>query len=569
MAKRPSRKTDRSAGLLRAAAISLIALTALVTGPAVRRASAQPDQQIPVIQIEDPAQLGADDTTLAGVSQLTFGNTNEALAIFQLNNGRPQQAGGELTNDNQPAGIGWILELPQGASGPLVQFVTVSGPVSPTAEFIQVNGPGAAGPIILGASTGPASNSGGTSPTSNPTSMATSTDPANNSGGTGPTSMATSSSPASNSGGTSPTGAATSNAPANNSGGTSPTGMATSSAPANSSGNNPRNSPIRTHPTRGGAAHAATMMGLQFPVFLAEVGGLVILGLTLLILLGRHATRAARKRQLGPRLAAWLTGPSRRRRERMLRAGLVQVWRADTRSVRAATMALTEAGQLVPPTVQAAVAAEVGTDSVRVFPAPELDQQQSSWADPGATGIWVRPQASEDARHIHNALCRPVRVGGDRGSQLFVDISHCDGTIALTGDPTAASEVLLALLGEFAEYHRDLILAVLGTRQAGSVRTQLMRHSGMLAARIGPAAPAIDSPVRAAAARRQITGVVAVPGDSPIQESLAVARLCALPGSTWLALVVGDVPGAHWRWNVDRAGHLRLPTIGRTVVAAL
>jgi len=373
--------------------------------------------------------------------------------------------------------------------------------------------------------------------------------------------MATSSAPASGSGNQ-----------ASGSGGTGSTSMATSSAPvggSRNSGNKSHRSRARTQTTRGGAAHAATMMGLQFPVFLAEIAGLVVLGLTLLILLWRQATRAARKGQLGRRLAAWLTGPSRRRREHMLRAGLGQAWRADTRSVRAAMMALTEAGQLVPPTVQAAVAAEAGTDSVRVFPAPELNQPQSSWADPGATGIWVRPQASEDAQQIHNALCRPVRVGGDRGSQLFVDISHCDGTIALTGDPTAASEVLLGLLGELARYHRDLTLAVLGTKPAGSVRAQLIRHSGVLAARIGPAAPANDSPVRAAAARRQITGVVVVPGDTPIQERIEVARLCALRGSTWLALVVGDVPGAHWRWNVDRAGHMRLPALGRTVVAAL
>ncbi len=348
--------------------------------------------------------------------------------------------------------------------------------------------------------------------------------------------------------------------------------MATSSARASGSGNSghsSHSSPARGHTTRGGAAHAATMMGLQFPVFLAEVAGLVLLGLTLLILLGWHATRGWRKRQLGRRLSAWLTGPSRRRREHMLRATLGQAWRADIRSVGAATVALTEAGQLVPPTVQAAVTAEVGTDSVRVFPPPELNRLQSSWADPGATGIWVGPRASEDARQIHNALCRPVRVGGHRGSQLFVDISHCDGTIALTGDPTAASEVLLALLGELARYHRDLTLAVLGTKPAGSVGAQLMRHSGVLAARIGPAAPANDSPVRAAAARREITGVVAVPGDTPVQERIEVARLCALRGSTWLALVVGDVPGAHWRWNVDRAGHTPLPALSRTVVAAL
>jgi hypothetical protein len=496
MTKRPSRKTARRAGLLRAALILLIALTALVAGPAVWRADAQTDQQIPVIEIESPAQLGADDTTLAGVSQLTFGNQDEAYNIFLQNDGRPQQVGGELTSADQQLQVGWILELPQGASGPLVHFVTVSGPLSPTTEFVRASG----------------------------------------SGGAGSMSMATSSPPASGSG---------------------------------NSGNHSHSSSTGTRTTRGGAAHPATMVGLQFPVFLAEVGGLLVLGLTLLILLWRHATRGARKGPQGGRLVAWLTGPSRRRRERMLRAALGQAWRADTRSLRAATLALTEAGQLVPPTVQAAVAAQVGTDSVRVFPAPELGQLQSSWADPGATGTWVRPQASEEARRIPNALCRPVRVGGDRGSQLFVDISHCDGTIALTGDPAAASEVLLALLGELAMYHRDLTLAVLGTRQAGSVKAQLMRHSGVLAARIGPAAPASDSPVRAAAARRPITGVVAVPGDTPIQESFEVARLCALRGSTWLALVVGDVPGAHWRWNVDRTGHMRLPAIGRTVVAAL
>jgi hypothetical protein len=535
----------------------LITLTALITGPALGRASAQPGQQIPVIQIQSPAQLGFQDTTLADVSESTFGQTNEALEIFQLNVGRPQQVGGELTEENQQLQVGWILELPQGASGSLVQYVTVSGPVSPTAEFIQSGGPGNGG--SMGMTTG----SGGTGSTGTATSSA----PANGTGGTG---SGGTGSGGTGSGGTGSTGTAAGSATANGTGGTGPTSTATSSAPANGTGGtgkNPHSSPARTPPAHGSAAHPATMMGLQFPVFLAEIGGLVMLGLTLLILLW-HATRGARKHQLGRRLAAWLTGPSRRRRERRLRAALAQDWRADTRSVRSATMALTEAGQLVPPTVQAGVAAEVGTDSVRVFPAPEFDQLQSSWADPGATGIWVMPHASADARQVRNALCRPVRVGGDRGSQLFVDLSHCDGTIALTGDPAAASEVLHALLGELAQYHRDLTLAVLGTRQAGSVRAQLMQHSGVLAARIGPPTPANDSPVRAAAARRQITGVVAVPGDTPIQESFEVARLCALRGSTWLALVVGDVPGAHWRWNVDRAGHMRLPAIGRSVVAA-
>lgn len=469
MTKRPSRRTACGAGLLRAAAVSLIALTALVIGPAVWRASAQSGQQVPVIQIKSPAQIGVDDTTLADVAQLTLGNADLANEIFQLNVDRPQQVGGELTSPNQQLEVGWVLELPQGASGPLVQFVTASSPAS-----------------------GSSGNSGTSSQKSTTGNQATS----------------------------------------------------------------------------AGPAHAVRIAGLALPVFLATIGGVLLLALTVLILLRRRVAGVG-KDSLGRRLAARLTGPSRRRRERKLRAALGKSWRADTNSPGLARAALAEAGQAIPPSLQGAIAADLRTDSIRVFPAPDLTPPPPWLADSEAPATWTRPLFSGYVPQINDVMCRPVRIGGDQDRQLFVDVSHCDGTIALTGDPAAASEALLALLGEVGVYHPDLDLAVLGTAPLGSVRARPMRHSSELAALIGRAAPPYDSPVRAAAERRRITGVVAVPRDTPVQESIEVARLCALRGSTWLALVVGDAPGAHWRWDVDRAGRVRLSALARTVLAPL
>jgi hypothetical protein len=484
MTTRPSRRTACGAGLLRVAAIVLIAATALVTGSAGQRASAQEGRKIPVIQIQSPARIGVDDITLPEVAQLTLGNAGLANEIFQLNVDRPQQVGGELTNPNQQLEVGWVLELPQGASGPLVQFITEGGS----------SGSGGSGSAGSGNS-GTSSNSGTTS---------------------------------------------------------------------HGSTSNPRT-------THVGATRVVTIGGLklQLPILLAEIGGLLLLGLTLFILLRRRAARGARKDSLGRRLAAWLTGPSSRRRERASRVALGQAWRADTYSPGLARAALAEARQVIPATVPTAIAADVRKDSIRVLPAPDLAPPQPWGADPEASRTWIRPRFSGYVPPVNDAMCRPVRVGGDQDGQMFVDVSHCDGAIALTGDSAVASEVLLALLDEFGEYHPDLGLAVLGTVQPGSVRANMMRDSGELAALIGPAAPAFDSPVRAAAARRRITGVVAVLGDAPTHESLEVARLCALRGSTWLALIVGDVPGAHWRWDLNHAGRVRLSALGRTVVAPL
>ena len=497
MTKRPSHRTGRRAGLLRAAAIAAITLTALAAGPFVQRASAQGALEIPVTQIN------SEDTTLPEVAQLTLGNPNLADEIFQLNDDRPQHVGGVLTSPDQQLEVGWILELPQGASGSLVYDIQVSATPGPSAEFVESGGSG---------------NSSSTG--------------SGNSGSTGSTGS-----------GNSGTASHNTNSHSSSSHGTT-TGQQSGIA---------------------GAKHAVTMLGLKLPVFLAVIGGLLLIVLTLVIL--RRRRRTARGTRKG--LAAWLAGPFRQRRERRSRAALGRAWRADSDSPGLAGTALAEAGRAIPPAVQAAIVADMRPDAVRVFPVPDLVPPQPWQADPEAPGTWVRPRFPGYIQQVSDAMSRPVRVGGDQDRQLFVDVSHCDGAIALTGDPGAASEALLALLGEFGAHHPDLVLAVLGEARLGSVKANLMRNSSQLAALVGPEAPAIDSPVRAAAVRRRITGVVAVSGDAPIQERAEVVRLCSQRGSTWLAVVVGDVPGAHWRWDVDHDGHVRLSSLGQTVLAPL
>jgi hypothetical protein len=96
-----------------------------------------------------------------------------------------------------------------------------------------------------------------------------------------------------------------------------------------------------------------------------------------------------------------------------------------------------------------------------------------------------------------------------------------------------------------------------------------LRHTSELAAMItGTPSPA-DTPVLAAAQRRHLTGVVAVSATVPPEEQAQTARLCSVRGSTWIAVIAGDVPDAHWRWRAHRDGTLDVPLLNRTVVATL
>ncbi len=308
--------------------------------------------------------------------------------------------------------------------------------------------------------------------------------------------------------------------------------------------------------------------GVQIPVVLAVIGGVLLLALTLLILLRRQAGRAARRigrslSAVGARLAA----PGRRRRARKFRQQLARQWQGDTTGPGAVRAALAEATRALSPAIAGPVAADLTSDAIRVLPAPDLPPPPP-WQPDGERG-WSRPRWTNYAPNPADVDCRPVRVGGSADRQTFVDLSYCDSVVALGGDSATANEVLGALLNEITTYHPDLRVAVLGTLAGLSDRAVQFRHSSELATVIGPQRPMFDTPVRAAAQRHRLTGVVAVPASAPPTESVEVARLCGTRGSTWLALIVGDVPGAHWRCQVHRDGTMELPWLDRTLVATV
>jgi hypothetical protein len=304
-------------------------------------------------------------------------------------------------------------------------------------------------------------------------------------------------------------------------------------------------------------------------IVLAVIGGIVLLIITLLIALRHQAARVARAAAAARRRAAdRITGPSRRRRSRLARSRLAREWRSDPVSAALARTALTNAGQALPASTSRPVAADVSRAGVLVTPMPPVEPPPL-WQRSGS-GWLGTPVVAMQVNGGGDELCRPIRVGGEQHRQVFIDLSHCDGVLSLAGDTRTAAEILNALLDEISADHPDLKLASLGRAAGTTGARHQLRHSSELAALIDrPTAQFDDAPLRAAARRRRLTGVVAIPDGTPATESAEVARLCSVPGSTWMAVAVGDIPGAHWRWEARPDGTVSLPLIRQTVIAAM
>ncbi|MGW5498747.1 LysM peptidoglycan-binding domain-containing protein [Streptomyces olivaceoviridis] len=434
----------RTAGPPRILSGLLTALLAVLTltGPAVSTANAEDKGLIKVYVVRSAAQNGGAADTLPEIAQRTLGSPARSQDIFTLNQGRAQTDGGALTSPDQTLDPGWILRLPDDASGPFVKLARDN-----------------------------------------------------------------------------------------------------STSPDTSVG------------------------GIRIPIVLAVLGGVLLLLLTLLILLRRQAGRLARSfGRAAKTLGARIVAPGRRRRGRRLRRNLARRWHGDTTGPGAVRAALTEAAGAVPTASAGPVAADLASDGVRVLPAPDLPPPPP-WQADGEHG-WLRPRWTDHVPDPDETVCRPVRVGGSADRQTFVDLSYCDSVVALTGDPAMADEVLAALLAEITTYHPDLRVAMLGARPAGvPERVGQFRHSSELARLIGPEQSVFDAPVLPAAQRHRLSGVVAVSASVSRPERAEVARLCGARGNTWLALVVGDVPGAHWRCEVHRDGTMHLPWLDRTLIA--
>jgi hypothetical protein len=105
-------------------AVLLLTLIGLPAGPALAQAN---DGKVKVIVVPSLDQTGGQAVGLRQVAAATLGDQNRAGEIFKLNQGLRQPDGSSLQNPNAGLRPGWILRLPDDASGQLVQIARLTG----------------------------------------------------------------------------------------------------------------------------------------------------------------------------------------------------------------------------------------------------------------------------------------------------------------------------------------------------------------------------------------------------------------------------------------------------------
>ncbi|WP_406434756.1 hypothetical protein OHA59_47645 [Streptomyces sp. NBC_01589] len=83
--------------------------------------AADGNRLVKVFAVSDPARTGGQPDTLPSIASRTLGDPDRAGEIFDLNRGQAQRDGGALTAPTEQLHPGWILRLPEDATGPDVQ----------------------------------------------------------------------------------------------------------------------------------------------------------------------------------------------------------------------------------------------------------------------------------------------------------------------------------------------------------------------------------------------------------------------------------------------------------------
>ncbi|GGN44765.1 hypothetical protein [Streptomyces fuscichromogenes] len=106
--------------LLQALTGLLLVCLAVFGAPAA--AMAADGDLVKVFVVQDPAQTGGTLVTLGAIAKSTLGDESRAGDIFTLNRGLTQKDGSSLNSPDEALHPGWILRLPEDASGPDVQL---------------------------------------------------------------------------------------------------------------------------------------------------------------------------------------------------------------------------------------------------------------------------------------------------------------------------------------------------------------------------------------------------------------------------------------------------------------
>ncbi|MDM7831251.1 hypothetical protein [Cellulomonas edaphi] len=252
--------------------------------------------------------------------------------------------------------------------------------------------------------------------------------------------------------------------------------------------------------------------------------------------------------------------------------------RLDT-SLRQLAALCAAAGRDLPPVY----AAQIDDTRLTLFLAP---------ADAHAPSPWT---VAEGGRQWHLAADAPVPAGrlgaapypglvslgrSPEEADVLVDLEAAQGTISIVGDEAVAAEVATAIAAELvtnswsdglrvsgvdlpqelAEVGGERYRAVPGVADALpalSARQADVLGTSVLAGRVRGGSGGTGTPEYLVAGRTP----------SP-EEARRIAEVAADGGrAPWGAIVVGDVPGARWRIEVDAEGSLRVGVLGLSVTA--
>ncbi|MEU0968972.1 hypothetical protein ABZ357_27440 [Streptomyces sp. NPDC005917] len=141
---RPANPTVR---MLLRTMVALLAACLMALGGTASAHAAPDDDLIKVFVVPDPAQAGGQLATLQSIAVSTLGDASRSGEILDLNRGQAQKDGGTLDSPADQLHPGWILRLPQDASGPDVRLARDTGgqgaATIPPASGQQTSPPGA------------------------------------------------------------------------------------------------------------------------------------------------------------------------------------------------------------------------------------------------------------------------------------------------------------------------------------------------------------------------------------------------------------------------------------------
>ncbi|WP_432838423.1 hypothetical protein [Dactylosporangium sp. CA-092794] len=313
---------------------------------------------------------------------------------------------------------------------------------------------------------------------------------------------------------------------------------------------------------RIGSAAVPAKPFFTWKVVLALIGAVILALITALMVFRRRIVRAARER--------FRTSAESARLRRRIQLG------ARMRVRLAAEFAADRAG----PVLASRAAAELAADRVEAYALQLGPQQVTAWvaADhvPQAPWravsdeVWTRPAAAGGGAVPSGAVAPClVRAGGDEQGVVYVDLTWLDGVLAIEGDTQVAADLLGWMIGDVTRFRPDLFVVSVPGRhgEPAGVPPEAIRLRSATDLRLpGPAAEGDDGIVRLAARRRALAGLVVVADRSDSEEAAHLLAACG-PGSGQVALVLGDVPGAHWRWTAHADGSVSIPAFGITVTA--